>query len=1283
MELKIIRCPVHGAIPQNPCYEYEYEFEQATEQSSGGKDKKSIRTATIRYVICKSCGCGYYDPMSSIEDVGFTDIRCNSLTLKPGVTYENEVLSIKRPKRSVVCPIHRVESEDKTGTFQIKASNLMAHYHYCNYCNKGYSDQLTFKYFGSRIADGVLPIEYSNTHLWKYDSQDIGKYSLLKPQTDIIQTAGTGPDEDSSNTVSQTVTANSETNGEDSRLKNTASSLPTGKLQGKNPKKVRHRAVLECPIHKKREKIQEGTITIGRSNINVEYIYCENCQKGYSDQIFFKHFGSKQLDNGVMVSYTESVPFSGGYRIINSGTGLNPNKNVEQQSTAEKIPKETVSDPHWLNGKTEDTKNVKKPELTSEGKTMNAYSGNASPGTAVPEQDEKQATKESSYAEQSVPFSSPVNAETERETEQIPDEGRLSLYQEEEKVKEDVYNTLLGMRKDAVEQTNWSKKQVNDGNFEEADSFVVYQQLQMAKDKKDIAESLVKSLYEKPYFAHLRLREIDDHSDETSDYLLSDNPDLDTIILTKDGGVLIPFKQDEERPMYSAVFHAYQIQTDETIPVNQYSYQLAKITDVEIRRRELLSVRSVYPIEKEEDNGVRANTDELLAQRLQENRNDSYFRNIISSIQAQQFDIIRMNVQTSFVVQGVPGSGKTQCIIHRLFFLRDTLKRDWNSVLFITPTQLFSKYTMPLMSRFHLTDIKKITLAGLYYNLLDEYDERFRFRQYKIEFTEEYLPDGYLREIYAAEWMEQVNQAIKEAIHSYFEAAYQLLDIREWEGRPETAKEANELVRLLNEAAKEFDQIEQELKANEVLTKLRDHSLELEKEVARIEKQIAEREQENTLIQKTIDESNALDEEIKGNRTEQEKWQKEIQEKKWAACERIQEAEKIILRSSGGKTSIQAWIQLQAAMNEYIAYDDPHCFIGRETARYKNMLEEEEQAIKEKQNLLSNGVSYSTWKRRTEEKLLQSQRKIRELNDELLAKQIELEDCRTQLDEQGIHLDQNKQKRARIERTRYFLGRLESAIFETEIWNTLMPLKEKYGIQTLQIEDMEGGKHKETKILYKSDLLFYLRLYRMLHPEFVTHPYRIICVDEGQDLHAADYAMLKELYPNASWNIFGDVQQTLHEGCGVCDWKHDTGIENVYQLNTNYRNNAAIVDFCNRHFGSTMNMFGKIKPEEKPVVVENERALGKVLSPKCALIVKDQSAFSHFCHFAELNPLDFNFYDSHTDSTNDEKPSCFTIYAAKGLEFSEAAVYSYRMTRNQKLVACTRGMNKVYYLDDN
>lgn len=271
MELRIIRCPVHGAIPQNPCYEYEYEFEQATEQSSGGKDKKSIRTATIRYVICKSCGCGYYAPMSSFV-YDFTNIQCNSLTIKPGVMYENEVLSIKQPKKSVVCPIHKVESEDKTGTFQIKASNLMAHYHYCNYCNKGYSDQLTFKYFGSRIADGVLPIEYSNTHLWKYDSQDIDKYSLLKPQTDILQTAGTGPDEDSSNAVSQTVTANSEMNGEDSRLKNTASSLPMGKLQGKKPKKVRHRAVLECPIHKKREKIQEGTITIGRSNINVEYI---------------------------------------------------------------------------------------------------------------------------------------------------------------------------------------------------------------------------------------------------------------------------------------------------------------------------------------------------------------------------------------------------------------------------------------------------------------------------------------------------------------------------------------------------------------------------------------------------------------------------------------------------------------------------------------------------------------------------------------------------------------------------------------------------------------------------------------------------------------------------------------------------------------------------------------------------------------------------------------------------------------------------------------------------
>lgn len=1276
MELKLIRCPVHGILPMNPCYEYEYTYEQESDQSTGTRGKKNTRTALLRYVNCKSCGCGYYLRSSASEKEDFADIQCGSLTLKPGITKDEETLNIKKPKKTVVCPIHKKEVKAKRGTVQVGKQSLLADYHYCTLCKKGYSDQLIFRHFGSKLIDGMIPVEYSNTHLWKYDPEDISRYSVLNPQYE--RTTDVNADKESSGPVIPSDNTSTETEDSDS-LKQSATHKPAGKQHTGKTNKASRRAVIDCPIHKTQGKVQTGKIVVGGQIIHAKYTYCNRCEKGYSDQLFFKHFGSKRLDNGVMVSYSSSVMLSGvkpENADLNSGNNGRKTGNTIQGKSVSVPPKVDTRKDEGKKAKSTSpqTEDMTKPDQHPTKNAVDTNSGRAFSGETVSVRREEPETVKPDTGDVSS-----VRVGKETVTPAGQSDGKMSLFQEEEKLKEDVYNTLFGMRKTAAEHVEWSQTQVNEGKYEDADSFVVYQQLEAAKGKKGKAEFLLKSLYDKPYFAHLCLKDINNDKDRT-EYLLSDNPDLETVIPVNDEGFLIPFKQDEERPMYSAVFHAYQIQSDEAIPVKQYTYQLTKINDVEIRRRELLSVRGLYPAGREEDNGFRSNTDELLSQRLQENRHDSYFRNIISSIQAQQFDIIRTDVQTSFVVQGVPGSGKTQCIIHRLFFLRDTLKRDWDSVLFITPTQLFSKYTMPLMNRFHLTDVRKTTLVALYSSLLDEFDERFRFRQYRIEPTEEYLPDVYLREIYTDEWMEQVDQAIKEGIHSCFEPAYRLLNMEGWEDRPETGKEANELVSLLNEAAQEFDRKEQELEANQVLTVLRDHTLEIEKEIVRIEKQIADREQESALIREKLDQSKALEEEIRQHHIEQSRWEKEIQEKKRAALGRIQEAEKKIRRVSGGKSHFSALRDLQAAMNAYVAVDDPHFFIGRETALYAKMLEEEEEAIKEKERLLSNGSSITTWKKRTEEKLAQTKRTLRDLNDELLAKQTELEESRTKLEEQGINQDQNRKHRAELERTRYFLGRLESTVFETKIWNTLMPLKEKYGVPTIRTEDLEGGKRKETRLLFKSDLLFYLRLYRILHPEFVTHPYKIICVDEGQDLHAADYALLKEFYPTANWNVFGDLQQTIHEGCGIRDWKRDTGIENIYYLNTNYRNNAATVDFCNVQFGCGMKMFGKIKPEEKPVVVKEERELGKVLSPQCALIVKDQDAFSRFCFYAEMDPNSINFYDSCVDSTDEEKPSCFTIYAAKGLEFSEAAVYSYGMTRNQKLVACTRGMNKVYYL---
>lgn len=159
-----------------------------------------------------------------------------------------------------------------------------------------------------------------------------------------------------------------------------------------------------------------------------------------------------------------------------------------------------------------------------------------------------------------------------------------------------------------------------------------------------------------------------------------------------------------------------------------------------------------------------------------------------------------------------------------------------------------------------------------------------------------------------------------------------------------------------------------------------------------------------------------------------------------------------------------------------------------------------------------------------------------------------LEDHSTWLQEHNIEeaKQQRQTYRSELERARYYLSRIESSVFEQEVWNELSGAKKENGIETIRIIDGKDGHQRQNRILYKSDLLFYLKIYHSLHKKHSLPDYRMICIDEGQDLHRADYELLRALYPDSVMNIFGDVTQALHVECGISNWQAETGIDTSF-----------------------------------------------------------------------------------------------------------------------------------------
>ena len=102
-----------------------------------------------------------------------------------------------------------------------------------------------------------------------------------------------------------------------------------------------------------------------------------------------------------------------------------------------------------------------------------------------------------------------------------------------------------------------------------------------------------------------------------------------------------------------------------------------------------------------------------------------------------------------------------------------------------------------------------------------------------------------------------------------------------------------------------------------------------------------------------------------------------------------------------------------------------------------------------------------------------------------------------------------------MDRARYFLSRIESTIFEQAVWNAMLPYKKKNSIRAIDVEPLENGRRRETRILYKSDLLFYIMVYTRLHSNEKLPAYRMLCIDEGQDLHKADYDLRHQTQANA------------------------------------------------------------------------------------------------------------------------------------------------------------------------
>lgn len=106
---------------------------------------------------------------------------------------------------------------------------------------------------------------------------------------------------------------------------------------------------------------------------------------------------------------------------------------------------------------------------------------------------------------------------------------------------------------------------------------------------------------------------------------------------------------------------------------------------------------------------------------------DTRLKDIVSTIQAEQNQIIRADMWTPLIVQGAAGSGKTTIALHRIAYLVYTHEKTFNpeSFMIIAPNTLFLDYISEILPELGVDRVRQTTFEDFGLDLIGK---RFKFR---------------------------------------------------------------------------------------------------------------------------------------------------------------------------------------------------------------------------------------------------------------------------------------------------------------------------------------------------------------------------------------------------------------------------------------------------------------------------------------------------------------------------------------------------------------------------
>jgi DNA helicase-2/ATP-dependent DNA helicase PcrA len=260
----------------------------------------------------------------------------------------------------------------------------------------------------------------------------------------------------------------------------------------------------------------------------------------------------------------------------------------------------------------------------------------------------------------------------------------------EESNKLDEINKKVDDEEKAIEQ-NFSNSDMNYTLEDMAKGNILMAQMKKLEDIKKIKQT--------PYFARMDFKE--------------KNRNLEKLYIGKisllDSKTLNPIIVDWRAPISNLYYEG-------KLGEAEYECLGEKISgDILLKRQYIIGNRA---LKKYVDINV-TGQDELLQNALEEKADDR-LKNIVATIQDEQNKIIRADINSPLIVQGVAGSGKTTIALHRIAYLIYNYEKEFKpeEFMIIAPTKFFLNYISNILPDLGVNDVRQCTFEDFAYDVI-------------------------------------------------------------------------------------------------------------------------------------------------------------------------------------------------------------------------------------------------------------------------------------------------------------------------------------------------------------------------------------------------------------------------------------------------------------------------------------------------------------------------------------------------------------------------------------